>query len=337
MNKPFDLIAPIASFAKRSGISLNAPNFITQFIADTQSRAADVLNDKNLLYGIRIESLFEATIISLGQYRLFKTEDVGRVHSPVQLRAPDFRIVLEDGNQWLVEVKSAYSSDPLQQKIKLTAAYLKSIKSYADIVGVPLKLAIFWPRWKLWTLISPEKFSTQGGGLVVTMGEAMMANQMGELGDVHINTVAPLKLVLEADKNKPSQLHDNGVVEFTIRNASLLSGNVKLIALQDQRLAWILMSYGQWITADVHVKQNGGTIEGVEYIVGPREKSCEEFDFVGIASSIFSTYFASVTTIDEQITQLTADSAPGWFSPLSRWDFRRSKLPLWLFRMDAKQ
>jgi len=197
MTKPFDLIEAMANFAKENGIALNAPDFGARFMADIEARLKTALGDEILLHGNRVQNLFEATVISLGQYQLLKVEDAGRVHSAGQLRAPDFRIVLEDGEQWLIEVKNVRCPDPFRQQKKMTPTYLASIQSYADLVGVPLKLAFFWSRWNLWTLVSPDQFKTANGGLKVTMTDAIKANLMGRLGDVHIRTVAPLRIVLE--------------------------------------------------------------------------------------------------------------------------------------------
>jgi hypothetical protein len=43
--------------------------------------------------------MFEALVVSLGQYKLLAKEDTGRVHPEGRFTAPDFRIVLENGTQ----------------------------------------------------------------------------------------------------------------------------------------------------------------------------------------------------------------------------------------------
>ncbi|MCW2248054.1 hypothetical protein M2352_003688 [Azospirillum fermentarium] len=332
MNKPFDFIAPIANFAKESGIPLNSTEFISSFMENAENKVKEALDDKTLLYGNRVESLFEATVISLGKYNLFKTEDIGRVHSSNQLRAPDFRIVLNDGDQWLVEVKSVFCRDPLRQKAKLTPAYLNSIQSYADLVKVPLKIAFFWSKWNFWTLISPEQFKTKNGGLVITMGDAMKANLMGKLGDVHIGTIAPLRLRFEADQEKSVCLYDDGKAEFTIQAVKIFSDTTELTDSRDQKLAWILMHYGDWVTDGARAIRSEDVFQGIEFCAYPQEISEEGFNFVGIASRIFSNYFTHRTVEGDQVIQLKGEAAPEWFSPLSEWDFKNSKLPLWLVK-----
>lgn len=142
--KAFDLLASVAAFARDHAIALNDPSLVERFVADATPKLKEALADPTLIYGSRTERLFEATVLSLGRFRLLKTEDIGRVHAADVSRAPDFRIVLDDGEQWLVEVKNVRSQEPFKQDTRMSAAYLASLQTYADMVGTPLKLAIFW-------------------------------------------------------------------------------------------------------------------------------------------------------------------------------------------------
>ncbi|HBM12933.1 MAG TPA: hypothetical protein DD390_09570, partial [Rhodospirillaceae bacterium] len=107
--KAFDLLASVAAFARKHAIPLNDPLLVERFIADAAPKLKEALADRTLIYGSRTERLFEATVLSLGRFRLLKIEDVGRVHAAETCRAPDFRVVLDDGEQWLVEVKNVRS------------------------------------------------------------------------------------------------------------------------------------------------------------------------------------------------------------------------------------
>ncbi|BAM91971.1 hypothetical protein S58_59950 [Bradyrhizobium oligotrophicum S58] len=78
--------------------------------------------------------MFEVMVLSLGRFRLFKTEDVGRVHAATSFRAADYRVVLDDGDQWLVEVKNARCENPQKQRTTMSAAYLALLQAYADAV-----------------------------------------------------------------------------------------------------------------------------------------------------------------------------------------------------------
>jgi hypothetical protein len=333
--KAFDLLASVATYAREHGITLNDPSLVEPFIADATPKLKDALADPTLIHGSRTERLFEATVLSLGHFRLLKTEDVGRVHAAGTCRAPDFRVVLDDGEQWLVEVKNVRSKEPLKQGTRMSAAYLASLQNYADMVGTPLKLAIFWSFWNIWTVISPDPFRRPNGGLHVTMMEAVVANEFGKLGEVMIMTKTPLRLVLGAATNMPCSLSSEGLANFIIGSANLYSGDVELTDPRDRKLAEVLFLYGEWFTDGPLAVTDGGEFAGVEFVATPQEPSDQGWDGIGSASRIFSPFYAAQTVDGDQVIQLHGEAAPDWFAPLSDWDFKNSKLPLLLGRVQA--
>mgnify|MGYP000452742920 CR=1 FL=1 len=77
-----------------------------------------------------------------------------------KMQPPDFRIVLKDGTNWLVEVKNVYVRNPIRQRrCLLKRNYRKSLDRYAAATGGKLKLAVFWARWSMWTLVDPERLA----------------------------------------------------------------------------------------------------------------------------------------------------------------------------------
>ncbi|MDW9830854.1 hypothetical protein GOB24_25200 [Sinorhizobium meliloti] len=331
--KAFDLLASVAAFAREKGIALNDPLLAARFIADAEPRLKAALSDPTLIHGSRTEHLFEATVLSLGKFRLLKTEDVGRVHAADTCRAPDFRVVLEGGEQWLIEVKNVRCKDPFKQETRMSAAYLASLQSYADMVGAPLKLAIFWSLWNIWTVISPDRFRRPRGGLRITMQEALAANESVRLGEITIMTRPPLRLVLGAAVDMPRSLSPEGMAQFTIGAAKLFSGDVELIDVKDRKLAEVLFFYGEWPAYGPFALMDDGEFAGVEFIAKPEEPSDQGFDGIGWASRIFSRFYAMQTIEGDQVIQLHGEAAPEWFAPLTNWDFKNSKLPLWLGRV----
>ena len=219
MPKAFDLLAAAAAFAREHGIHINDPMLVERFVTDATPRLKAALGDTALIQGTRTENMFEAMVLSLGHFTLFKTEDVGRVHAAKTYRAPDFRVVLDDGDQWLIEVKNVRCEDPTTQRTTMSARYLASLQSYADAVGVPLRFAFYWSRWNMWTVVSPDHFRTSSGGLRIAMQQALMASELARLGDVSISTTPPLRLVLGAASDKPRKLSSDGLAEFTISSS----------------------------------------------------------------------------------------------------------------------
>lgn len=235
--RAFDLLASVAAFAREHAIALNDPSLVERFIADAGPKLVEALADPTLIHGSRTERLLEATVLSLGRFRLLKTEDAGRVHAAGTFRAPDFRVVLDEGEQWLVEVKNVRIKEPFKQETRMSAACLASLQAYADIVGTPLKLAIFRSLWNIWTVISPDRFRTQNDGLRVTMKYAVLANESERLGEVIIMTKPPLRLVLEAATDMPRSLSPEGLANFIIGSAKLFSGDVELTDPRHRKLA----------------------------------------------------------------------------------------------------
>jgi hypothetical protein len=332
-SKPFDLLASLASFAHARGIPLTDPELIPTFTADANEQLTAALGDPVLLHGSRTERLFEATVLSLGKFRLFKTEDNGRVHSTDTMRAPDFRAVLDDGGQWLIEVKNVRCEDPLEQRTTMSAAYLRSLQSYADAMGVSLRLAIYWSLWNIWTVIAPEPFLRQNGSLRVQMQDAVIANEFGRLGEVTIMTMPPLRIVLRAASDRPRSL-EGDVVNFIIGSAEIFADGERLTDARDRKLAEVLLFYGDWTLNGPFALMDEGEIAGVEYVAEPEEATGEGWQGIGWASRIFSRYFAAQTIEGDRVIQLHGRSAPDWFAPLDTWDFPNSKLRLLLGRVE---
>jgi hypothetical protein len=86
-------------------------------------------------------------------------------------------VVLDDGEQWLVEVKNVEAASRSGSASRCRRLTSRSLQAYADMVATPLKLAIFWSLWNIWTIVSPERFRRPDGGLRVTMRDAVMASE----------------------------------------------------------------------------------------------------------------------------------------------------------------
>ena len=168
--KPFDLLSELAKFGLERGMSISHPDTISEFLTFAQSALSEAQSDSAVLHGQRVQAMFEAMLVSLGSFRLLKVEDSGPVHSDGSYAAPDFRIVLPDGQHWLVEVKNAYISDHRKQSRRfMTNGYREKLEKYALATGADLKLAVYWARWGIWTLVSPSRFVDSDGSVTLDM------------------------------------------------------------------------------------------------------------------------------------------------------------------------
>ena len=111
MSKHFNLFTEYAKFGAQKELSLSDPNTVSAFSTDAKDAINRAIADPILVHGQRAEAMFEAMLVSLGDYSLLKPEDAGRIYPSEHFGVPDFRVVLRDGTQWLIEVKNVYIKD----------------------------------------------------------------------------------------------------------------------------------------------------------------------------------------------------------------------------------
>lgn len=341
MTKPYDLLDLLAKFARQSGMALTDPLLVPLFLEDARSGLDAALKDAPLVHGARTERQFEALVLTLGQFRLLKAEDQGRLHAEVHCRAPDYRVVLQDGRQWLIEVKNVHVEDPLRQEAHLTAPYLASLRAYSELVGVPLKIAHYWSKWQFWSLVDPDLFITSAGGAHIEMGAAMAASELAQLGDLWFCTVAPIRLVVEVDQGSVAEVIGEEPSGGHLAAVRLFSGDAELIDDRDKQLAWILMLYGEWELSGPRALLEGDKLLGVEFSAAPVEDDDVAEPrmmgpLIGQASRIFARYFSQQTTVGDAVIQLHGQPTPEWFTPIANWDFKHSNLPLWVLQVQSQ-
>ncbi|MGZ2402991.1 hypothetical protein [Rhizobium ruizarguesonis] len=102
-----DVLSLFGRFSREQRISLHDPKASELFLDSIRTSVEDALQNEALQHGQRTQNMFEALIVGLGAYKLLKTEDTGIVHPEGQFTSPDFRPILTDGTQWLIDVKFA--------------------------------------------------------------------------------------------------------------------------------------------------------------------------------------------------------------------------------------
>lgn len=332
MVKPFNLFAEFGKFGLTEKISIRDPNARLAFSAHVERSIDQALADQNLIHGQRAETMFEAMLVSLDEYALLKSEDSGVVYPADKFIVPDFRVVLKDGVQWLVEVKNVYIDDASAQSRRLmNPSYREKLTAYASATGGQLKLAIYWAKWRIWTLVSPEKLVDADGDVTLSMVEALKVNEMGKLGDRMIGMKPPLRIRLFADSEKTSRVAPDGTVNLIIGGAKIFCDQTEIVDPIEQEIAWMFMQYGQWDEAESEVELDGDKLVSIEFRWEPDDRQNEGFEIAGTLSTVFARYFLETTTKDREVTQLQAPMRPGWFTPLVANDYQSKDLPLWRF------
>ena len=333
--KPFELLAELAKFSLEDGISLNHPQAVPKFAAFAEDVLSRALANPALLHGQRTEAMFEAMLVSLGGYSLLKGEDSGRVYPEEYFQPPDFRVVLPDGTHWLIEVKNVYIDNPLGQVRRLmTRDYWQKLQNYASVTGGQLKLAVYWARWGIWTLVSPERLVDGEGNFTLDLKTGMLMNELGRLDDRTIGTRPPLRFRLEADPNSTSPMTPDGLLKFTISGARIYCDEDEILDSTEKQIAWIFMQYGDWKEIDgPQAFMEGDQLTAIEFRWEPEARLNEGFEMIGTLSSMFSRYYAEQTIENREVIQLHAPSRPGWFEPLVMSGYEKKELPLWVFNL----
>lgn len=337
MSKPFDLLRELARFSEGNDINLNDASIRSAFGLHVEKAIDLALKDPALLQGQRAEAMFEALVISLGEFQLLKPEDSGRVFASERMQPPDFRVVLKDGTNWLIEVKNVYQPNAIHQRRRLlTRDYRKSLDRYATATGGTLKLAIFWARWSIWTLVDPERIDPGGGDLALDMMDALKMSELASLGDESIGIRAPLLLRLTMDPKRTSSIASNGTVHVTIGNAQIFSAGFELSNPSDQQIAWTVMQYGDWEMGEPKAVVEGDRLIALEFDCAPLKPSGQGFESVGFLSRLFARYYADKTMKEGEVIRIKVPAQLEWFQALRQKD-GTARMPIWRFVLKPNQ
>ena len=278
--------------------------------------------------------MFEALLVSLGEYKLLKQEDGGRVFPAGRYRVPDFRVVLHDGTQWLIEVKNVYELDPFHQRRHLmTKDYRGGLADYAAATGAELKFAVFWARWSIWTLVSLERLLDAEGTLELDMETAMRVSEMSRLGDRTIGTCVPLTARHNADPERTSPISNDGTVSVTIGAVQIFCDGVEVTDQVEKEIAWVFIEHGEWREHGPNYVVDGDQLGAIEFWWAPEELTDQGFEMVGTLSRMFARYYAGRTVEADAVVQLRAPLRPGWFALPSSSGASAAAPSLWRFEL----
>lgn len=289
-------------------------------------------NTDSMIYGRRTEAMFAYVVASLGKCLLIKKEDAGDIFSrDADILLPDYRLVLEDGSQMMVEVKN-YRQRSAFDDYSVKTEYLDRVLRYARMVNADLYFAIYWSMWDMWTLVSAGDFQRSGNSATLSFGTAMKRNSMTRLGDAFIGTTSPLSIRIYPNKEKPHRVDSDGKTEFII-GAVEMRCNKSIITLEnEQRIAMALMLFGSWQenSRAYYSDEQAREIDYIEFSYCPEEYNEEQgFDLVDSISTIISRQYSQLTAPDGKVERLTPDVAPGMLGFVIPESYHGDALPLW--------
>lgn len=330
----FKLLRMLDEFAKSEGISIKDEMVLDKFIQRLSEAVKKHRDTPIRIYGFRVESMFAHIAAALGKAQIITEEDSGAFFSSGEdIRRPDFRLITTGGEQLLIEVKNFHQKDPMEPFL-VKSKYLLSLRKYSKAFNIPLKIAIFWSVWKLWTLVDPTHFNSEGTDCVISLPEAMKINEMSLLGDHMVGTVPPLSLRFYADTNKPRVVDENGQVYFTIGRAALYADGKEITDEFEKKLVWFFMLHGKWDKVDQPAEIKNGLLEYTEFSISPEQYDEKQgFAMLGFLSELITSNYKFLTSPEGEILQLTPKQQPDQLSVLIPRNYKGKVLKLWRFNL----
>jgi len=313
--------------------SIRKSEAVDDFLPRARASISKSLMDEKFLHGQRVQNMFENVVVVLGHIRLIKTEDSGGGwYDADGLAVPDFRVILRDGEQFLVEVKN-HHAHPMKKPYAMTRTYFSRLDRYGKWVGTPVRLAVYWSMINLWTVVPLETLQQRGDKYVLPLIDAAKANTMASFGDFMIGTTPPLTLRLIADTTKPRSL-EGDLASFTVAEAKMFCAGGEIVRKNERNIALALLMYGNWNEKQpsLEVDEQGLPLF-VTYESAPDEDSGQGFEMIGELSGMYSRRFALSTLEQGRVARIAAEVRPGVWGSLIPSDYKGEALRLWIFSL----
>lgn len=330
----FDVLDLFDAIGRDRKFVLNNEKDETAFI-DAISKSLFANKTSTMIYGRRVESMFAYIASSLGKLTLIKKEDCGDTFCGNGIKIPDYRVVFNDGKQLFVEVKN-YHQKATFNNYSMKTTYLEGLLRYAALMKIDLRIAIYWSKWNVWTLLDPKDFKRDGSKATIPFTTAMERNEMIVLGDYVVGTTPPLSLRLYPDENNPYSISNN-MAEFVIGSVELLCNNTSITVENEQRIAFALMLYGNWAENKISITlpNSENEVEYIEFSYSPMEYDDQQgFCMIGTLSTIISRQYGQLTAPDGKVERLSPNVDPGMLGFIIPEDYKGTSLPLWRFHMN---
>lgn len=219
------------------------------------------------LHGKRVEEMFAYMVVALGHATALKREETDDLIVPSNrdVVSPDFRVVLPDIGDILVEVKNINEKAPMKARAP-RLSYLQRLSAYGQLFGRPVYLAAYWSPWRTWTLHPVDELvaGLQDGPLQFAFSEAYRRSHMRVLGDALIATEHPLSLKLGVTSKVLKKRGSASEQLMTISSAELHVCGNRITDKRDERIAFGFMFYGRW-TESEHLSMDDDRVAAIEY------------------------------------------------------------------------
>lgn len=318
--------------AVKEGYSFSDPDNSHKFITKVEEEFNKAKSSSTTLHGLKTQALFEYVAASLGNCAVIKSEDSGDISTDVEnLNVPDFRILLQNGQQFLVEVKNFHQGKAPDASYSFKKNYFEALYKYATLFKCDLKIAIYWVLWNSWTLIPYSRFKLEKDKYYISWHDAHFYNQMSLLGDFLVGTLPPLILKIMSNSSKSRIVKANGETAFTIGDVEFYCGNNRIEDKFEQNLAFYFMNYSDWLTEEAEAHIQGSELIDIEFRTKPQELIPEQnFQLLGTMSQMISREFNAHTVKEGSIERLSPSLEPSALGVVIPKNYKGKALKLWL-------
>jgi hypothetical protein len=330
----FEVIDLFTAMGREHGYKLAVNEDADDFIKRIECSLKASIENPNILYGKRVESLFAHVAGALGNCKLIKQEDSGEAFSIDQdIQAPDYKVILKDGSQYFIEVKNCHFPN-IKSPYPLNKAYIEKLEKYAELHSIPLMFAIYYSHQNKWFLLPKSSLTEQKTKYVTDFINAMAKNEMSLLGDRTIGTEPDLAIELIADPSKDASVDSRGQAKFIIGNVKLYCAGREISDDLEKTIAFYLIRFGNWNEQEAEGIYSGDVFKGVRFTYSPDFPPEEQkFSMIGELSSMISLSYSEQTTYERSVIALDTNLEPTVFSVEIPDGYKGNDLPLWQFIM----
>ena len=332
----FDTFELFSAFTSKYSINIQDETSLNTFLKEIKKSLERSQKTDITIHGKRIEMLFAYVVGALGSAKLVKQEDAGNLFTATtEIEMPDYRIVLKNDEQILVEVKNFGSNDP-HKKFVIKKEYYKKLENYSNIMGVPLYFSVYFRLFNHWVLLPIRAFDEEEDQYAIDFLQSISRSEMSKIGDCILATTPDLELRLLTDEDSAQEISNDkaGKVIFTPKVSRIYCNNKLLATKLENELASYLMKYSTWKETKQELIIEKGKLYSVRFIYSAEKNEGELFANLGWRSSMISEVFKTLTIKDDKVIATESFLNPSEFSIQIPEDYEEkfNDLPLWIFK-----
>lgn len=333
----FDVLELFSSMAIKHGYKLTEPTDIKDFVKRVEISIEASKKNNITIFGKRTESLFAYVVGALAEVKLLKQEDSGFLYSSESaVQVPDFRLTLNCGEQFLVEVKNYHERNP-SKKFSIKKNYYDKLKKYSDLNKIELKFAIFFSAWNFWVLLPINAFQKNEDSYVIDIGKAVALSEMATLGDCMVGTTPDLELHMLANEEEASEINAESEASFITRQVKIYCAGKEVIDSVEQSMAIYLIRFGEWKEKKTEAIIEKNKLIGMKFIYSPEGQPEPNFTIIGTLSTMISNGFKEYTVEDGNVVALDLAFPTDVFRFFIPKDYKGKNLPLWQFKTQPNE